>query len=69
MRIKTPGFREVTGPRYRERIIAESQRRYCKPVAEVRALIRRRAGRGGVILPPAQSPGDASAEDLAYDEF
>ena len=57
----------------RERIIAESRRRYYKPAHSVREAIRRRCGpwSGSCGIPPSPTSGvaDGVVEQLTYDVF
>jgi hypothetical protein len=55
VRIKTLGPTEVPERNFRTRILDESHRRYCKPVAEVRAAIRRRGDRWNKPFSPLTS--------------
>lgn len=72
MRIKTPGRPKEEYPEGPRQIIEESRRRYCRPAAEVRRLIR-----NGLVSrqEPFASPDSHlaeqgfSQEDLRYEEF
>jgi len=55
VRVKTLGPMEVPERSFRTQIIAESHRRYYKPVAEVRAAIRRRGDRWNKPFSPLTS--------------
>ena len=74
VRIKTLPPREEPAKHLGERVIEESQRRYCRPVAEVRKAIRRRYRRYGGAFPPSSIGGsgdgsDGPVEELVYDQF
>jgi len=72
VRIKTMRPREIPRVNYRERIIAESRRRYCRPAADVRQAIRDHCKRWYGSYFPVAAAGTTSSgatEELVYDEF
>jgi len=72
VRVSTFEPPELQQPNCRDRIVAESRRRYCKPAHEVRHAIHSRcqggAGFHRTPCPPASS-GDGEVEELPYDVF
>jgi DNA helicase HerA-like ATPase len=70
--LHTPAPRLIQESNSRDRIIAESRRRFCRSVAEVRAEIRRRNDRWHHPFTPL-TPGAAGMEqcqeEFTYDEF
>jgi hypothetical protein len=70
VRIHTPEFQEIHGDGCRDRIIAESRRRYYKPVVDVRRMIRHRRSCWDVGLVPASACEEGmSIGELIYDEL
>jgi len=72
VRIKTLPPQEIPSVNYRDQIIAESRRRYCRPAADVRQTICHHSEQwyGGYfpMVPAGSTPHDL-AEELVYDEF
>ncbi len=70
VRIKTPKPRESWNEDIRNRVIAESRRRYCKPAQDVRNSLRCSRDRHIVATPvvPELRP-DGSVEEFTYEEF
>ena len=62
---------DIPKENYRERILRESRRRFCKPTLEVRQAIRGHCApwSGSNSLPPVLSGADGPVEDLRYDVF
>ena len=73
VRIATPAPREIPKVNHRERIIAESRRRYCKPTREVSQAVRRRGerwpGSCNIPRPPTNGVAGGVVEELSYDVF
>lgn len=70
VRINTPEYRPVTGESYRDRIIAESRRRYYKRADEVRRALRSRAQPNNQFrIPAALNVDVGSGEELTYEEL
>jgi hypothetical protein len=73
VRIKTEEPpREPPPVNYRDRIIAESHHRYCRPAAEVRRAIGDHCTQwygGGYSVAPVDASIHATTEELTYDEF
>ena len=66
VRIRTPEYEPPEPSDFRERIIAESRRRYCRRADEVYRAIHRRGDTGRYVLslaPPSE------VKELEYDEF
>jgi hypothetical protein len=61
----------IPTPNFRDRIIAESRRKYCKPVLEVEKWVR--GGRGPEpvtpLNPTLSEEADNGKKELVYDEF
>jgi hypothetical protein len=73
VRIKTLPPLPIPNPNFRDRIIAESRRKYYKPVYEVQKWIRSRNERWGksftpLVPAPSEEP-DGDIKGLVYDEF
>ncbi len=64
--IETLKPRKIPEKNCRDRIIAESRRLYCRPIAQVRAMRRRMDQRWGKPFSPLTS---SCTEELKYDEF
>ena len=74
VKIKTLGPLNPPEKNFRDQIIAESRRKYCKPALEVQRLIQQRGDRANQPFSPLVSvstePGDGrSYEELTYREF
>ena len=74
VRIKTPMPSEVPEMNFRQRIVDESHRRYCKPASEVRDALNARHGRvGGRSVIHVGTPGaggeQAENDDFRHEEF
>jgi hypothetical protein len=73
VRLKTRPPLPVPTSHFRDRIIEESRKRYCKPAHEVRKWIRHRSGRWCDAFTPltTESPkgSNGRVEELVYDEF
>jgi hypothetical protein len=70
-RVHTPPPRTIPASNYRDQIIAESRRRYCKPVHEVRQAIRLRRendvrGTGTAVVP---SLPNGPVVEFTYEEL
>ena len=73
VRIETRPPLRIPEKNFRERIIGESRRKYCKPVGEVQKWIRCRGDRWrqpfrSLASGPSEGP-DGRVEELVYDEF
>jgi hypothetical protein len=73
VRIETLDPLPIPKPNFRDRIIKESRRRYCKPAIEVQKGIRNRNERWrqpfGSLVPDPPRGKDGTIEELVYDEF
>jgi len=73
VRIKTRPPLSIPEPNFRDRIIAESRRKYYKPVHEVQKWIRRRGERWHhpftPLIPGPAEESESGTEELTYDEF
>ena len=66
VRFKTPRPREIPRKHFRDRIIAESRRRYYRPIGEVRAAKRQRDRRWEKPFTPLT---EGSEEEFHYEEL
>jgi len=66
VRFETLPPKEIPKNHFRERIIAESRRRYYRPVAQVMDEIR---GRGKRWCPPLRSASETPDEEFVYDHY
>jgi hypothetical protein len=73
VRIKTRPPLQVPDGNFRDRIIEESRKRYCRPAHEVRKWIRRRGERWRApftpLTPPYPEKPDGEIKEFYYDEF
>jgi hypothetical protein len=73
VRIRTKRPLNLPIPNYKDRIISESRRKYCKPAHEVRRLIRCRGDRWKKPALPLTSSfaekGSGDSGEFVYDEF
>jgi len=74
VKIKTLGLRMIPEKNFRDRIIAESRRKYYKPAAEVRRMIEQRRERANKPFEPLAPVIDNRKKtflsgDFDYDEL
>jgi len=72
VRFKTRPQPPIPERHFKERIIQESRRKYCRPASEVRDWIRRRGERwnkGFSPLSPCTRGESGRVEEFEYDEF
>ena len=64
---------QIPREHFRDRIIEESRRKYCRPTHEVRKWIRRRGERWykpfSPLVPAPDQKNDGRNEEFVYDEF
>ena len=73
VKIKTRPPLEIPDTHFRDRIIEDSRRNYCKPAHEVRKWIRHASNRWlepyAPLNPATSESSESENEDFGYDEF
>jgi hypothetical protein len=73
VKIRTRNPLIISKNNFRDQIIQQSQKKYCKPASEIRKLIQHRANRAGRGTVPLESLSDytnyGDKEEFVYDEF
>jgi hypothetical protein len=73
VKIKTRDPLIISNNNFRNQIIQQSQKKYCKPASEIREFIQRRANRAGRDTVPFHQKSDYTnygyEKEFVYDEF
>ena len=69
VKIKTLKPLEIPAVNFKDRIIAESRKKYCMPASEVRKIIARRSERANKPYAPLVPASDNRKESLLSEEF